>query len=693
MDLYLLLGSLKSATLQNPGLKIILMSAAVNEERLIRFFGNTNDLKMLDESPGILPTFLPNENHSSEFIQENYGFIRRIQAEGTRGFDVKVHFSESLKEEATSDLQKKDVNYQPHPHIVVFLPRILDITQACEKINKMVKEKNWTDLKAFPLYSALDEDLKNLVLRPQEKELHVRKIIFSTNVAETSLTIPDVGIVIDSGLQVEFSRDIRSGAVNRETKKISKTSAIQRKGRVGRTAPGECHFMYTEKEHESLLEYRTAKYDSLDMAILRMIAAGIDPFKFHWFEPPSSEEIQFTMELLQDLGFIELSDQKVSKVPVQEFYDASDDFDEYLEIDDEITSTSPRDNSINKQDQYYLTDMGKMAIKLVSLGLDARQIRFLIAGAQNKCFQQIITITAFMIFSQQQTFKRVLPDEEKEIRTERNDDDDDDDVELQNFLTNNDVNIVRTGSSASSFILWAYQNWLQNEKRVNWCADNGIRHTHMKAIHQLRKDVVKKVEKLSLEKFVQNLTDDTDEQDTLETSTITIDNFPSTKRNLKNPEFTGHTAFKTSGLTVQISKNISKSKAVEISKNNRENAQIKVKKAIEICFSMSFFTNVACNPTVKTIGSKSGKYEVLSAEMINHLCQNVEVDRFEEAIYEFKDHCEIPLRDWCYIYMDLTLFGRFYRMSAVERIPIEILRQFMPQRWRDALNMKIIVNN
>ncbi|KAJ1566029.1 hypothetical protein HK096_004040 [Nowakowskiella sp. JEL0078] len=260
MDLYVLLGTLKRALSINPGLKIVLMSAAVNEERLIRFFGTSSDICREISTFNAELNFNTILNDKSN--QDNVdGVIRRMNIKGKRGFPVTVNFYGhcetipriyisnivnlciTLHQESQHKLRKANIDEDPfsidglakdrkevvgmnmdlqakieveekrkkkknkgnfedveeskdsqvtHPDILVFLPTISDILQACDKLKKMANEKGITNLIALPLYSALTDEEKNLILRPDSKELvsEKRKIIFSTNVAETSLTIP-----------------------------------------------------------------------------------------------------------------------------------------------------------------------------------------------------------------------------------------------------------------------------------------------------------------------------------------------------------------------------------------------------------------------------------------------------------------------------------------------------------------------
>jgi ATP-dependent helicase HrpB len=157
---------------------------------------------------------------------------------------------------------------------------------------------------ALPLYGELPPAEQDAALNQYEK----RKVIVATNVAETSLTIDGVRVVIDSGLARVARFDPRRGINTLFIEKISRASADQRAGRAGRTAPGHCLRLWTESEHLERAAQELPEVKRLDLAevVLTLKASGIeDVAAFRWLEPPDPKALQNAEQLLGDLGAIE----------------------------------------------------------------------------------------------------------------------------------------------------------------------------------------------------------------------------------------------------------------------------------------------------------------------------------------------------------------------------------------------------
>jgi ATP-dependent helicase HrpB len=131
------------------------------------------------------------------------------------------------------------------------------------------------------------------------------KVIVSTNVAETSLTIDGVRLVIDSGLARLARHDPHRGINTLLVEKISRASADQRAGRAGRTAPGTCIRLWSEREHARRPAREVPEVKRLDLseAVLALKASGVEDLsRFRWLEPPEAKSLAHAEELLKDLG-------------------------------------------------------------------------------------------------------------------------------------------------------------------------------------------------------------------------------------------------------------------------------------------------------------------------------------------------------------------------------------------------------
>ena len=184
---------------------------------------------------------------------------------------------------------------------LIFMPGKYEIMRTISAIRASRVSDRFV---ALPLYGELPPAEQDAALDEYEK----RKVIVATNVAETSLTIDGVRVVIDSGLARIARFDPRRGINTLFIEKISRASADQRAGRAGRTAPGHCLRLWTESEHLERAAQELPEVKRLDLAevVLTLKASGIeDVTAFRWLEPPDPKALQNAEQLLDDLGAIE----------------------------------------------------------------------------------------------------------------------------------------------------------------------------------------------------------------------------------------------------------------------------------------------------------------------------------------------------------------------------------------------------
>ncbi len=186
----------------------------------------------------------------------------------------------------------------PDPgNILIFLPGTHEIRRSIELLEHLPAAKSYD---IFPLYSALPPADQEKAIRPSNKP----KIIVSTNVAETSLTIPGVRTVIDSGTARTSHFDPRRGINTLHIRKISRAAADQRAGRAGRTAPGRCLRLWSTADHAKRDAFELPEIHRIDLseAILLLKASGIQqPETFRWLDPPNESSLQKANQLLHDL--------------------------------------------------------------------------------------------------------------------------------------------------------------------------------------------------------------------------------------------------------------------------------------------------------------------------------------------------------------------------------------------------------
>ena len=187
--------------------------------------------------------------------------------------------------------------------VLVFLPGTQEIRKAIEACQPLARS---ADLLTVPLHGSLSMAEQDRAVRPADR----RKVIFATNVAETSVTIDGVVAVIDSGLARVAAHAPWSGLPTLRVARISRASAIQRAGRAGRTRPGHCIRLYTSGDLMARPEHDTPEIARLDLAetALELAASGIsDLASFGWFEPPPATSLSAAEALLERLGAVERS--------------------------------------------------------------------------------------------------------------------------------------------------------------------------------------------------------------------------------------------------------------------------------------------------------------------------------------------------------------------------------------------------
>jgi ATP-dependent helicase HrpB len=186
---------------------------------------------------------------------------------------------------------------QTEGDVLIFMPGKYEIGRTISAIRASRVSDRFVVL---PLHGELPPAEQDAALAHYQK----RRAIVSTNVAETSLTIDGVQVVIDSGLARMARFDPRRGINTLLIEKISRASADQRTGRAGRTAPGRCLRLWTEREH---LDRAVPEVKRLDLAevVLTLKASGIDDIAaFRWLEPPEPQALGRAEQLLADLGAI-----------------------------------------------------------------------------------------------------------------------------------------------------------------------------------------------------------------------------------------------------------------------------------------------------------------------------------------------------------------------------------------------------
>jgi ATP-dependent RNA helicase DDX35 len=311
-----LLGVLKKIMRKRPELRIIISSATLQAEDLLKFFMSDDDAQpktaasealTLDELIAQGGAGASNQTADSE-LDGDVGRI--INLEG-RMYPVDVlyleHPAEDYVEKAIQtvfDIHTKE----PDGDILIFLTGREEIDTAVQAISERAASLHprAQQLMALPLYAGLSTEQQMYVF--EEAPENTRKVIFSTNIAEASVTIDGIVYVVDTGYVKLRAYNPTTGIETLTATPVSKASAVQRAGRAGRTKPGKCYRLYTEASFQALEEATVPEIQRSNLApvILQLKALGIDNVvRFDFITSPPAELVIRALELLYSLGALD----------------------------------------------------------------------------------------------------------------------------------------------------------------------------------------------------------------------------------------------------------------------------------------------------------------------------------------------------------------------------------------------------
>ncbi|KDE06313.1 hypothetical protein MVLG_03352 [Microbotryum lychnidis-dioicae p1A1 Lamole] len=391
-------------------LKIVVMSATIDAKRFSDFF---------DGAPVL---YVKGRQHAVTIMYSEEPQVDYLDAA------LKVIFQLHMRSES-----------QLRGDILVFLPGQDDIDALGVSIKSYAKDlvvshPEHDAILVCPLYAKLSpaEQAKAFIPTPT----HTRKVILATNVAETSITIPGIRFVIDTGLAKEKQYHASVGIDSLVSEPISQSSALQRTGRAGREGPGVCFRLYTEEFFYTLP--RTTKPEiqrvSLTFALLHLLAAGQgDVWSFDFMDRPERDSITFALLTLHGLG------------------------------------------ALDKKGQ--ITPLGK---RMASLPLDPIYAKVLLTSFEESCPRRIIDLVA-LLGSKDQLFISTFAtrEEANKARTKFR---------------------HRSGDHWTLLnVLQAYEGIQGTEQRKEWCRANFVNHRAMVQVLDARKQVRDRCEGLGLE--------------------------------------------------------------------------------------------------------------------------------------------------------------------------------------------------
>ncbi len=280
----ILMGVLKEIIKQRPDLKLVIMSATLDAGKFQQYFDNAPLMNVPGRTHPVEIFYTPEPER--DYLE---AAIRTV---------IQIHMCEDVSGD-----------------VLLFLTGQEEIEEACKRIKREIDNlgPEVGDLKCIPLYSTLPPNLQQRIFEPappnKSNGAIGRKVVVSTNIAETSLTIDGVVFVIDPGFAKQKVYNPRIRVESLLVSPISKASAQQRAGRAGRTRPGKCFRLYTEKAYKNEMQdntYPEILRSNLGSVVLQLKKLGIDDLvHFDFMDPPAPETLMRALELLNYLAALD----------------------------------------------------------------------------------------------------------------------------------------------------------------------------------------------------------------------------------------------------------------------------------------------------------------------------------------------------------------------------------------------------
>ena len=291
LNIDFLLGYLKRLLSKRPDLKVIITSATIDTQRFSAHFDNA---PIIEVSGRAYPIELRYRPLSGDEEEKDRNLIQGIL-----------------------DAVDEVTQHTRHDDMLIFLSGERDIRDTAEALRK----HSLHHAEILPLYARLSAAEQNRVFAPGKQQ----RIVLATNVAETSLTVPGIKAVIDSGLARISRYSIRNKVQRLPIEEISRSNADQRKGRCGRIAPGLCIRLYSEDNYNLRSEFTVPEIlrTSLASVILQMLSLRLGDIEdFPFIEPPTAKMINDGFNLLTEFGAVDYKQQltqigwQLSQLPI-----------------------------------------------------------------------------------------------------------------------------------------------------------------------------------------------------------------------------------------------------------------------------------------------------------------------------------------------------------------------------------------
>ena len=286
----ILLAFIKQCLPLRPDMKVIVTSSTIDPQLFVDYFNGFTCpvIKVSGRAFPVDVTWCPLSKETSSLRYPNMPYVEEAI---TRA--IRIHSEE------------------PEGAILVFLTSVFEIEVACNLTEQAID--NADQVIVLPLHGRLQPVEQKKVFQTFEGK---RKIVFSTNVAETSITIPDVKYIVDSGYAKEIWFDPKRNMNTLEVRRISKSSAVQRKGRAGRVSAGKCFCLFSEEDYGKMSERGLPEILRVHLthAVLKLFEFGVtDILQFDFVEMPDKASLVAAVDMLKFLGAVDENSKSLTE--------------------------------------------------------------------------------------------------------------------------------------------------------------------------------------------------------------------------------------------------------------------------------------------------------------------------------------------------------------------------------------------
>lgn len=418
-------------------LKLIIMSATMDVDHFSNYFNNAPVYYVVGRT-------FPIETFYAQEEQSDY-----ILAALTTIFQIHQQEDELRDQQISTNQMSNGFTPPIGGDILVFCTGQEEIESMIKTVTDLTPQLNNTKttsgvlktIKSYPLYAALPTSKQQLIFKRSPMDCF-RRVIFATNIAETSVTIPNIRYVVDSGKMKCRTFSSKTGFDVMKVENISKAQAAQRSGRAGRLATGNCYRLYTKQQYKKMTKFPVAEIQKCNLSsiILQMIAIGIRDVKsFDFVDPPPPENIECSLSQLKTMNAIE---------------------------------TITTDNREDHREQYNLTPIGT---KMVTFPVDPRFASLIIASQQYRCTDEILIIISML--SVDNVF--YVPSAERETA-----------LLVHKKFNSSEGDLVK--------LLNVFRRFKEAKQSIAWCQENYLKPVQLKMAVEIRRQLMQLCTKVSI---------------------------------------------------------------------------------------------------------------------------------------------------------------------------------------------------